>query len=101
MSSSPNRTGRSIIAIEAVVSGRVQGVAYRQSCCRRARELGLDGWVRNARDGNVELVAQGDEAAIDTFLDWLWMGPPYASVINVESTMIEPDPRLQDFLVSN
>ncbi|QSA97960.1 acylphosphatase [Methylococcus sp. EFPC2] len=67
------------------VSGRVQGVYYRGSTCREADRLGLMGWVRNLADGRVELVAEGEESAIQALLNWCAEGPPMARVdeINV------------------
>lgn len=64
-----------------VVTGRVQGVFFRQSSCNRARQLGLDGWVCNRADGAVEgEVAGVDAAAMDSFRTWLQRGPSRAQV---------------------
>ncbi|MDX1450597.1 MAG: acylphosphatase [Acidimicrobiia bacterium] len=90
-----------MIAVHAFVSGRVQGVFFRQSTRRRARELDLLGWVRNRNDGRVELFAQGDDEAVDRLLDWLWYGPPQADVTDVESSVVEFDKNLQDFVIAN
>lgn len=67
-----------------LVTGRVQGVFYRASAQQRAQELGLTGWVRNCRDGSVELVACGDTKNLEQFEAWLWQGPSYARVVAVE-----------------
>lgn len=67
-----------------VVTGRVQGVFYRASTEACARDLGLTGWVRNCADGSVELLACGEDAALQQMADWLWEGPPYAKVDSVE-----------------
>jgi acylphosphatase len=67
-----------------VVTGRVQGVYFRQSTCDRAMALGLHGWVRNRMDGTVEGLVAGDDAAVATFRAWLAMGPPAARVQAVE-----------------
>jgi acylphosphatase len=66
------------------IEGRVQGVGYRAFVERRAAELGLYGWVRNRRDGSVEAVVQGSEAAVDAMLDQCRSGPPAARVDRVE-----------------
>lgn len=63
-----------------IVSGRVQGVWYRASTHKQATRLGLRGWVRNLADGRVELVAGGDQEALDQLQAWLWEGPPLAQV---------------------
>lgn len=67
-----------------LIHGLVQGVAFRANACERARELGLEGWVRNLPDGEVEVLASGDDARLDTFERWLWQGPELARVTRVE-----------------
>ncbi|NNL06739.1 MAG: acylphosphatase [Gammaproteobacteria bacterium] len=67
-----------------LISGRVQGVFYRASAQRYAQSLALCGWVRNRRDGRVELLACGDEAVLETLENWLEIGPEYAKVTNIE-----------------
>ncbi len=66
-----------------LVSGRVQGVAYRISACSVARQLGLRGWVRNLADGRVELIAAGPAPALEKLEQWLHQGPPQARVEQV------------------
>ena len=66
------------------VEGRVQGVYYRQSAIEVARRLGLCGWVRNRRDGSVEVLAAGDEKALNEFLAWCRIGPEAAQVAALE-----------------
>jgi acylphosphatase len=67
-----------------VVTGRVQGVFFRQSTKQRADALGLQGWVRNRDDGAVEGTVHGtDAAALDAFRDWLNRGPQRAQVQGV------------------
>lgn len=64
-----------------VVTGRVQGVFFRQSTRERAMRAGLDGWVRNRTDGAVEGCARSsDAAALDDFRTWLQRGPDRARV---------------------
>ena len=66
------------------VSGRVQGVFYRKNCLEVAQRLRLSGWVRNLPDGRVEAVAEGDQAALDEFLEWCRIGPSEAMVSEVK-----------------
>ena len=87
-------------AVHAFVSGRVQGVFFRQSTRQTARRLHLLGWVRNLPDGRVEVWAQGPPTAVEALVDWLWMGPPDADVSGVESDVTDPDPSVQDFLIT-
>ena len=68
------------VRCRAIVSGRVQGVFYRDSCHQMARRLGVRGSVRNCRDGSVEVVAEGDRDAVDALLAWCRAGPPRANV---------------------
>lgn len=79
--------------VRAIVTGRVQGVAFRASTVDEACEHGLTGWVRNRVDGSVELEAQGDEARVAALLAWCAHGPPAARVtdIIVEERDIIPD----------
>ncbi len=69
--------------LHAVVHGRVQGVGYRATTMDEARRLGLAGWVRNRRDGTVETLAEGSEATLRLFLDYLKRGPWGARVTSV------------------
>jgi acylphosphatase len=66
------------------VGGRVQGVFYRATAARRARELGIDGHARNLPDGRVEVLACGDAAAVGIFVEWLWTGSSASRVTSVE-----------------
>jgi acylphosphatase len=66
------------------VSGRVQGVWFRQSTRRMAGEVGLSGWGRNLPDGRVEAVFEGEESAVVRALDFVRAGPPHARVVGVE-----------------
>lgn len=66
-----------------LVSGRVQGVFFRASARNEALRLGLDGYARNLSDGRVEVVACGSAEALDQLEQWLWQGPPAASVKEV------------------
>lgn len=65
------------------VSGRVQGVWFRQSTLKKANELGIYGTVKNLPDGSVDIEAEGDEVALQKLLDWCSNGPEHASVDDV------------------
>ncbi len=71
--------------------GRVQGVGFRDATVRRAHDLGLMGWVRNADDGTVAVHAEGDEAAIDGLVAFLERGPRGAAVAEVEVERVKPE----------
>jgi acylphosphatase len=66
------------------ITGRVQGVGYRDWVIDEATALGLRGWVRNRRDGSVEVMASGPETAITALAEACWRGPRSARVVNVE-----------------
>lgn len=65
------------------MSGRVQGVFYRQSTANRALQLGLRGYARNLVDGRVEVLVVGEPDRVAELLLWLWRGPPAARVTEV------------------
>ena len=71
--------------LEAVVSGRVQGVGFRVFVRRAARELGLTGWVRNEQGGRVRCVAEGPADALDRLEATIRRGPPGAWVERVDA----------------
>jgi acylphosphatase len=73
--------------LQAVVSGRVQGVGFREFVRHEAATRGITGYVRNSDDGrNVEVTAEGDEAAIDALVQRLHEGPRFARVDRVDVT---------------
>lgn len=66
------------------ISGRVQGVGFRFYMQRRARELGVAGWVRNRSDGTVEAVVHGSPEQVNAIVAWARRGPPSAVVAAVK-----------------
>ncbi|MBK1692721.1 acylphosphatase [Ectothiorhodospira mobilis] len=79
----------SLSAIRCRIRGRVQGVYFRASTQRRARELGLCGYAMNLPDGDVEVVARGEAGALEALKSWLWQGPPAARVTAVHCEAFE------------
>ena len=69
-----------------LITGRVQGVGFRFYMERKARELGVTGWVRNRRDGSVEAIIQGASEAVEAMIAWARRGPPSAVVADVRVT---------------
>ncbi|MEO2082600.1 MAG: acylphosphatase [Desulfurobacteriaceae bacterium] len=86
-------------ALHAFVSGRVQGVGYRAFTRRKARELGLTGFVRNLPDGRVEVYAVGREEDLIRLLDYLKEGPYFARVDGIEYSFSEPESEYEDFVI--
>lgn len=74
-----------------VVSGRVQGVFFRQVTSEQARKLGVAGWVTNRSDGRVEAVFEGSQEAVDQLVSWCHQGTPWSRVEGVEVTTEEPE----------
>ncbi len=70
--------------VHLFVSGRVQGVCFRQSTVDEARGLRVSGWVRNLHDGRVEAEAEGERAALEKLVAFCRRGPPSARVDGVE-----------------
>ena len=68
------------ICRHVVARGRVQGVFYRGATEEQARARGVDGWVRNLRDGSVEAVFEGPAEAVEDLVRWCRLGPPAARV---------------------
>lgn len=73
-----------------LVSGRVQGVWFRDSCRQVAQARDVAGWVRNLPDGRVEAVFEGSPGAVEELVRWCGDGPPSSHVTAVEVTWEEP-----------
>ena len=73
-----------MIARRLVVSGRVQGVFFRDSARQEAESRGVAGWVRNRADGTVEAHVEGESGAVESLIAWARHGPPHARVEGVE-----------------
>ncbi len=73
-----------IVRKRVVVTGRVQGVFFRDSTRRVAQRHGVAGWVRNTRDGTVEAVFEGTPEAVERLVAFCRDGPPGASVNEIE-----------------
>lgn len=69
-----------------VISGRVQGVWFRDSCRRHAEEVGVSGWVANRLDGSVEAAFEGDPNDVERIIAWCRIGPPRADVVELRVT---------------
>jgi acylphosphatase len=88
-----------VVRYRVLVSGRVQGVFFRDTCRKMAEQYGVSGWVRNRPDGRVEAVFEGSEEAVRALLEWARHGPPSSVVENV-SAQGEPAEGLSGFLVT-
>ena len=79
------------IARKVRLYGRVQGVFFRQWTVNQARGLGVAGWVHNARDGSLEALTQGEEAAVMRLIEQMRRGPAQAHVEDVTVEEVEPE----------
>lgn len=69
-----------------IVTGLVQGVFFRYSTTKKAQEFNVFGWVRNLRDGRVEIVCEGTEDGVEKLIEWCKRGPQGAYVKDVQIT---------------
>lgn len=81
----------SIVIRRVMIRGRVQGVGYRAWVDHEARQLGLQGWVRNRRDGSVEAVFEGDEKTVTDMIAFCRKGPPSSRVDDVGVETVSDD----------
>ena len=72
------------------IAGRVHGVGFRDWCMGQAEALGLSGWVRNTRDGTVEVLVDGEVAAVEGFGRACRRGPRLAEVHTIEEELADP-----------
>ena len=78
-----------MIAKHLVITGRVQGVGYRDWMVAQARAMGLSGWVRNLPDGSVEALVAGDTPAVEEMLRKCRRGPSLAMVVSITEDLVE------------
>lgn len=81
------------------VTGRVQGVGFRYYTQKQAKLFGLTGWVKNLPDGSVQVLVQGEKPEIETFVDYLRIGPSMARVQNVSISRIEKTGDFVEFII--
>lgn len=70
--------------LHLMIKGKVQGVFYRATAGKVAKQWGVSGWVRNTKDGHVEIVANGNDEQLEHFVNWCKSGPSLARVDQVE-----------------
>jgi acylphosphatase len=75
-----------MIAVRLLYGGRVQGVGFRATCARFARDFAVSGWVRNLPSGEVELLVEGDSSEVEAFLERITV----RFRDNIDSTRSEP-----------
>jgi acylphosphatase len=80
-----------VVRYHVLISGRVQGVFFRDTCREMAERLGVRGWVRNLPDGNVEAVFEGADGEVGRLMEWSRHGPPHAVVEDVRVQSEPPE----------
>ena len=85
------------VRVHVFVSGRVQGVFFRDSARRKALKLGVKGWVRNLADGKVELVAEGEKENVESMIGWAKKGTILAKVEKIDFEFEEYKGEFTDF----
>ncbi|MGD0070526.1 MAG: acylphosphatase [Candidatus Bathyarchaeia archaeon] len=83
--------------VHVFVSGRVQGVFFRQKTKQQAESFGVTGWVRNLPDGRVETVFEGEEEAVKALVEYCHHGPSYARVTNIDASWEDYRGEFSDF----
>ena len=80
-----------MVRYRLLISGRVQGVYFRDTCHREAERHGVRGWVRNLANGDVEAVFEGTDEQVSRLVDWSRHGPPAAVVADVRVRAERPE----------
>jgi acylphosphatase len=80
---------------EIEVSGKVQGVWFRDFTRQKANDFNIKGWVRNTPEGGVHILAEGEIIDLGTFADWVRQGPPLA---RVQSVLIDKTDKISGFI---
>ncbi len=88
-----------IIRAEVHVTGRVQGVWFRQSTKNTADQYGINGWCRNNPDGSVEAVFEGEESAVKAVIEWCQDGPELARVVDLNIRWERPTGEFERFFI--
>jgi len=88
-----------MVQYEIKVIGRVQGVGFRYYTKKQADLLGLNGWVKNLPDGSVLVTVQGNETDVDTFTDYLRIGPARSRVTSLQKVKIQAGNLSREFSI--
>jgi len=87
------------INVHVIISGKVQGVWFRSSTKQKAEQLSITGWVKNAHDGCVEAIFEGEENKVNELIQWCHHGPPLSKVDKVEIKNQNPTNGFDDFSI--
>lgn len=87
------------VRVHIFVSGKVQGVFYRDTAKKEAKKLEIFGWIKNLSDGRVEAVFEGDEEKVESMISWAKKGPVLAQVKDVQIQREEYKKEFNDFKI--
>ena len=87
------------IRAHIIVSGRVQGVYFREQTRKGAKKLDISGWVKNLEDGRVEAIFEGEKGKVEKMIDWVRQGPAFANVKDIELEWQEHKGEFKNFKV--
>ncbi len=85
--------------VHLIITGKVQGVFFRDYTMQKAQDLGVNGWVRNLPNGSVEAMIEGQPDLVDKMIEWFYRGSPLSLVNDVEIDEILPTQTLTDFQI--
>lgn len=85
--------------VNIIIGGRVQGVGFRYFALHKALELNITGWVKNTPDGKVEIEALGEIQNMNTFIDWMKIGPSRANIRTFSVSDISPERPFTQFTI--
>ncbi|WP_205749331.1 acylphosphatase [Desulfopila sp. IMCC35008] len=83
--------------VHIIVSGKVQGVFFRDYACRQAQHLGVSGWVKNLPNGSVEAMIKGRKSDVNRMIEWFHIGSPLSRVTEVRVDEVLPIEKLSNF----
>lgn len=89
-----------MVRVHILVSGLVQGVFFRFHTMRKALEFGVRGWVKNRRDGKVEVLCEGQEKNVKMMIEWCTKGPEGAFVSKTELMWEEYEGEFETFQIT-
>ena len=90
-----------MVQYEVKIKGRVQGVGFRAYTQRQAETFGVKGWVKNLASGSVQVMVQGEKAEVDTFIDYLRVGPTLSRVNDLVVSRVETNEKFNDFRIKH
>jgi len=80
-----------------IVSGKVQGVGYRNNTFKQAKKIGVNGWIRNLEDGRVEAVFEGEKQEVEKIVNWAKRGPLSTNISDFKIEWQEPKEEFKNF----